>query len=229
MPAGIIIYNDAGTVLLDDTYPNMTLRAKGSVTIGAGGSSVVTVSGATASARMAWRSSSPVFSFPGGGGNGSWTVYAPEGAVVDWYCFDKPIAGTSTFGLCVYDSTGALTFEFSSAAARIRAAINATTQAGWATTFTYDTGKTYAVMFQQAAFLLQTIYTPAGATYPANYYFQHVDRYHSSAAVSGASVTFSLRKTFTGVDQDMPTQTPTQRPDRVSNAMSALILDVTGQ
>lgn len=89
MPAGIIIYNDHETVLIDDTYSNLSVRSKGTQ-----------ASSPPATGVTAYRYT-------------SLTLDAHS-----WWNFNRPIA-LGTYGLQVFDAAGNCTFDAAQQYARV--------------------------------------------------------------------------------------------------------------
>lgn len=115
MPAGLLIVNTSGTVLIADTNPNYSLKSSGSGTTNGVGSLVVTVTGVQPV--IAFRSGSAVFHRSTGVSGSTFTftfASAVAGAVIEYWVFDvrgTPSAGN--MGLQVFDVAGTLMFDSS--------------------------------------------------------------------------------------------------------------------
>ncbi|MEG3791069.1 hypothetical protein V1318_13145 [Lysobacter sp. CCNWLW3] len=119
MPAGILISNEHGTVLIDDTNFNIALAAKGIATpLGGGPPYLAHVSNSTAQLPVwAYRQSEVLSSMHArtySAGVSTLLVggSTPGAGDYHYYLFDKPAApGGSTYGIQVFNASNELTFD----------------------------------------------------------------------------------------------------------------------
>lgn len=159
MPAGIIIYNDAGTVQIDDTYRNVALAVKGQVasTTTNDGSFFATVQHADIT-YTANSDTPPIIAVIGGamnylflmsqsGSTFTWRVIfgnSNDSVVADYYIFDKPPNNSgSTFGLQVWDAGGNLCFDALYRYANVVGTMSMSYQTDTPSSFSVPAGRTY--------------------------------------------------------------------------------------
>lgn len=169
MGIGIKIVNTAGSTIIDETYSNYYLRAKGTANvsqshvsnssdIAVGGMVDVTVTATTPLFAIKADSYAAIFSTKRNG-DGTWTfrvITAATSGTVAWYLFDIPAnAAHSSYGIRVFNLYGIKVFDSGYAYARIAA--DKTKNDGFgAETLGLTAGRTYAVA-QAAAALMTTI------------------------------------------------------------------------
>lgn len=172
MATGIRIVNQFGTILIDNKYPTMTLRSKGTATIGTSGQ--VRFSGAT-TGRVALRATSlvscryfPQELTPYARG---WYAYGVPGTVFDWWVFDDPVEPPKSPGLWVRNAQqgGKLMFDAGALPLRVVDIRSGPALANWAASAYYPAGRTYAVMPMVAAFEMQMSFSRAGAGSPSDF------------------------------------------------------------
>jgi hypothetical protein len=155
MPAGLTIYNDSGTVQIDENYKNLAFKEKRAVSLSHSFGNVyidVTVAGFVVAMAMQSAHYAPFllatefdgtnwtyhwgFTYLGMGEPTSDTAYA--------FIFDAPSANPDNFGLEVYDDAGGLVYHSGIQALKIVAV------QGHTTTFTGTSGRDYVPLILEA-------------------------------------------------------------------------------
>lgn len=196
MPAGIKIINDSGTILIDDTFPTLVVRAKGVATIGGDGSvNIGSPLGAGVPLTIALRCSSVVgvkyFPYIEGYSGGHYLFGSP-GATVEWWAFDVPVNPVANYGLIVRNSAGQLMFDALSQFLRVVDVRSSPIRnGGWVGSYGYDSSRTWAVMPLVTAFDSAMTFTRAGAGGP-DMYFQREDVNVAGGAVLGGTVVLGM-------------------------------------
>jgi len=223
MATGIRIINDAGTTLIDETYSNLCLHTKGSLTLNAVAGTIHNVAGTWGdTAVVAVRSSGKVFATIQAG---SITIIGAASAVVTYYVFDVPTAPYSTYGLLIYNAAGDVVFDALKKYARVAAIQTGTTAAAWDGTVAYPAGRTYAYAFLVAAYKNNTTWTHVGD--PAGHEYRvDVDTQWASASISGVTIDWQYgpvsHKEYINFAGGFGAYT-TEKPK-----MTAAVVDVTG-
>lgn len=134
MPAGIAVYNDRDTVIIDERFFNYAFKEKrvltfqqmgGPVSGGFGNQAYMTVAGDMP--LVAFRCPYPVAACRArpvaGGFEFGWITRhgagAPVGATIEVFIFDRP-TGSGTYGLQVFDENNRLTYDSSYRYMRVR-------------------------------------------------------------------------------------------------------------
>lgn len=223
MPAGLAVYNDAGTVQIDDQFANMALISKTNVTVGSSPdyyrpAAIYTVVSATPPIVAIQSTHRVVLQNITRSGN-TWTFTYYGGAIgniVTCYLFNKPVYQGSGSGLVVYDASGNVTFDSRQKYARVHALLQGS---GLSTqSFTYTAGRTYAAMQCKFAGYRESVYTP-GINYTQ-------DRIGMGISFSSNVATISQVEIFTSNVYYPGSSTAYNRQDWLD--YSWLILDVTG-
>lgn len=118
MPAGFAVYNDWGTVQVDENWPAMSLRLKLTVSIATRTSNFginyyTDVRFAAAAPLVFWKSGQPVFVyFSVNNGDGTWTYRfcSDESTTITLYIFDTPEWFPQSSGLEVFNANGVKVF-----------------------------------------------------------------------------------------------------------------------
>lgn len=118
MTAGITVWNTWGTVQIDDTWANLSLRHKVQVSTwqtgvdGARGyQGQVTLPAVTPMMFIKPTASCATKKVTNNGdGTWTWTFVTLDPATITCYCFDKPVWLTQWYGLEIYDGAGNKTF-----------------------------------------------------------------------------------------------------------------------
>lgn len=220
MTAGIQLFNDGGSVIFDQDYTNVSLKTKGTVTIGAGGYTTVQVANCIM----------PVVAlkFSGVGATYQWyssngttlniMMVGTIGASVTYYVFDQPGA-PANYGLVIYRADGSVAFDATKQYARVAdvwAGANFITNTG---TRVYTSGRTYAVVFGKMGHWHNGYNVISGTHHVWHDDYQDTQVSMSSNQVTVGSVTHSE------LDPD-----GSQSPAYVqsSESWSIMVLDVTG-
>jgi len=220
MADGIRIVNTFGTLLIDETYSNLALRQRGSVTLGSNNNLHVPLANGFNSPIVALTSDRPARV-----GIINTTAATPfiglrgrEGdpaANMDYYMFDKPLSSLAVgnAGLKVYNASGQLTFDSRLKYARVVDIFGGETQGQWVGTRTYAAGRKYAVAQLRSAWRKSTSNAGGG--------FYDLTFRTSMARVVDNQVITSLQIESVKIEFD--------RPLNIDN-MSAqfAVLDVTG-
>jgi hypothetical protein len=161
MPAGFTVYNDAGIYQIDDTYRNMQLITKGSVTsmtyyVGASGgieegdyywAATVSVTASMTGPILAvngnpsqWVIAGPPSEYPAGTWN--WRVFSDVDADFNWFCFERPTTGVL---LEIRNSAGEVKFSAGNFPFKPIQLINTSAAEGTKTT-TKTSGRAYAAV-----------------------------------------------------------------------------------
>lgn len=217
MPAGIIVYNDHGSVLIDANYANLGKRAKGTLT-------------ATGTAAQS-SPESPVFALNGTGlaavsdiTNGVAGIVKAGTDTTTWYSFDRPTA-VGTAGLQVFDATGKLVFDAANQYARVVDVFSGADQVAWSQSRTYTSGRTYAVATLKRARWTEEETRP-DPVQPVGWYNYRRRFVFAGSQVSGATVTVAQVATAWG-EWSGPLQVIPPLPAGDYSAQFAVI-DVTG-
>jgi len=120
MTYGLTVYNTTNNLVIDNTYQNMGLKSKVSFSLGAGGSTTVTLSGAIAP--LLFINSSGyvgVMNFSISGTTASWTIAAGTSSSGAVYIFDQGLSTASGYGMRVLDSSGNDVFNSSNKYLRV--------------------------------------------------------------------------------------------------------------
>lgn len=117
MPAGLLIYNDHNTVLIDNEYQNLAVVSQGTQ------SNPPSYDGSNLTAIKATSLAHTSYS---------------------WWKFGNPVAPTGNAGLQVFDAAGNLTFDSRLKYARVIDVFTGPTTG--TATHTYDAGRSYAVI-----------------------------------------------------------------------------------
>ena len=118
MSAGLQIVNNNGVVIIDENYPCLTLRTKGTMTASLqGGAYIASFTTAADLPVVAFYSAGgpcTIRSRINSGGNWTFTVVTTGTYTIEWYLFDRPqyAAGTNV-GLQVFDASGVLVYTSS--------------------------------------------------------------------------------------------------------------------
>lgn len=218
MPAGIEVINNASTVLIDENYSNLAVRASGTLTASTASTGRVTL----ASSGL----NSPMFAIAPSAQQFSVVRFnSTTGDIViqgrnltqstnfPYYIFDLPVASSVNAGLKVYNASGVLTFDSNLKYARVVDVFGGSAEANWAGARTYTSGRTYAVVELNQAFT-RTTANLGGGTY------EYTARRSSLKVVSNVVTTgFITTYVKTG---------PTNLPAITNNAARFAVLDVTG-
>ncbi|WP_247308179.1 hypothetical protein [Ralstonia pseudosolanacearum] len=133
MPAGLQIWNDAGTVLIDDTHANLAVAARGVVATSAAGMGVYQIGSRAVVSYTGDTRATPLIAFacPAGfvgvylsslsGSTYTWRFITeqPAGTEIKYWVFDRAPASSGSYGFQVFDAAGNLTFDSSRQQARI--------------------------------------------------------------------------------------------------------------
>lgn len=174
--AGLIVYNDSGSVQLDTSYKNLCLRQKGVVTTAA---NLPSGHGSYASFNLTGLTT-PIIAVGGAVAAAPQTYYdaansrhgflistsSAIGAQIPYYIFDVPVDLNSTYGFTVRDATGQLIFDALQPPLRVRGFYtNQPTGIG-----NLPAGKTYVVAHPVLGVRTYTIevYTRLYATMPTS-------------------------------------------------------------
>lgn len=219
MPSGIQVINNAGTILIDENYSNLAVRASGTVT--GSTSSTGRLDFAVASGLNA-----PMFAIAPSAAQFSVLAYRPDTNVIKiqgrdntqstnfpYFIFDTPVASGLNYGLQVFNASGVLTFDSNLKYARVVDVFGGTTEASWAGTRTYASGRTYAVVELGRAFTKTTENLGGG-----NY--EYIGRRSSLKVVSNV-VTTSFVQTYVKSGT-------VNSPPITNNAAKFAVIDVTG-
>jgi len=199
MTAGVIIINDGGTIQIDDTFPTLCLRSKGSGTIGSGGYLYLADFG---TGKLALRSTSMVGytwsnaldPYPAG-----YFIFGPVGATVEWFIFDNPQEPGSSFGFQVRNAAGQLMYDVGAKPLRMIDIKSGGSRPAWQGTFGYAGGRNYAVLPMVTAFDSANTFTRVGGGSPDEF-FQREDINLSGGSVNGGTIvlgmTATVRRTY---------------------------------
>lgn len=117
MEAGITIYNDWGTVQIDDKWAAMSLRHKAQVALQTPTSGARAYNGTLtfqATAPMVfWKSDAPIYilsSMHNGEGAWTFTFRATDPTIATIYVFDTPEWATQSYGLEIFNASGVKVF-----------------------------------------------------------------------------------------------------------------------
>lgn len=166
MATGIKIYNDAGTVQIDETYSNLVLIDKQTITASMSGPSIVYEYSVTADvAAIAVQAYPETFITKSAGVSGStWTfritlfnITGTTGTCTfTVYAFGKPPTPTETVGIKVYNASGGLVFHSQFKPLRIIAVTSN------ASGYTGPSGRSLAVMFLTLSLYSVVIFPGSG-------------------------------------------------------------------
>ena len=164
MPAGIQIYNSAGTIQIDDSDPALALREKRTVSVPAATLNNMIYVDVTFTnvefPMMAVRTGNTgsYVSVVTASRTGSSITYriGQTGASplnVVCYFFDRPIPTSTSSGLKIYDTTGKCTFDSNHKHGVIRREVTVSTGTlGSTTTVTKPSGETWAALFLRTSY-----------------------------------------------------------------------------
>lgn len=216
MPAGIIVYNDYDTVLIDDNYANLAVKASGTLSASAG-SRVVALASPDKPV-MAVRSTDYAAAASASGPNA--LIWSAGGAAVTWYQFDTP-TNSGDYGFQVFNAAGKLTFDAIQKYARVRGLMSGVASQ------TFDAGRAYAVAILSPARRRRIETRPD--TPPST--LVYVDIYDEGIVprVVGATVSTAWQTIVfaPGLLPQDPGTVPAGWADNPANAQFAVI-DVTG-
>lgn len=168
MPAGITVYNDSGTIQIDENYQNLFVVASGT------GGTIPAASNYTSAAMVAVAYTSAA----------RYTFGSSVAAGVKWWVFDTlPVtAANPGYGLQVWTADGKLAFDTAWKPMRFVAAVG---PVSGTPTFNYPSGREYAVILGRYEILVHEETSKGGGSS-----WDHVyDEKHSGAVVSGNQVT----------------------------------------
>lgn len=154
MPAGLQIFNSAGTILIDENYANLALRSKVSTSTTQPSDRVTVPMSGMQSPMIALASQSYTGVKSMLSSLASFTVQGPlvGSAPVDCYIFDVPTPSGLTQGLMVYNAAGQLVFDSGNKYARVVDVYGGSALADWTPSRTYAAGRTYAVVQLKRAY-----------------------------------------------------------------------------
>lgn len=226
MAAGIRIINDWGTLLVDDTFPTLHLREKGTVTIPASGF----INIGNKNGRLAVRSGNVVsiqyFSYTEPLTAGYYVIGQP-GSFVEWYLFDVHSGVPSNIGLIVRNPANQIMFDAMAKPLRIDGMRSAGNRPGWMGTASYNPNRYYAVMPMAVAFDSYMTFSRIGGGDP-NQFFQNEQITLAGASVNGGNVNFAMTYACTrSYGPYFGTVLPTRYEVHTDNAALAVI-DVSG-
>ncbi|MFD0848209.1 hypothetical protein [Sphingosinicella xenopeptidilytica] len=153
MAFGIKVWNDYGSVLIDDQAPVYGVVAEGSATtvspttqIGASSFSISYTGSADSAPIVAIRPSllSSIIGASRSSNTWTWTFNSALsiGATVPWWVFDRPDPPAEDYGIKIFDAAGNVTYYTAQKPLRIRDVIEYDGDAPGG--LTYDTGRLYA-------------------------------------------------------------------------------------
>ena len=212
MPAGLIIYNDHGTILIDENYTNMSVVSSGMVTTADVGITEETKYAATlpfmpaAGEKIALRSSLYCMV------QGNEVVASGEG-IVYWYRFGAPVMSNNNAGLRIFNAAGQLTFDSGRQCARVSGSVSGSIYTPSSQTFT--PGRVYAVIQGRRGVRCTRKRYNDGF---GNLYFAKTFR-STASRVNGASIEWSEVVSHFYVSDN---------PEWASPNYSAYVVDVTG-
>ena len=174
MPAGLEIINTSGTVLIDENYQNLAVRAKGTVGISSAALKRATVAMSGVSSPMIALASASAFS---GIKNvlsdlSQFTIQgeAPPASNVDYFIFDVPLASGLSHGLQVFNTAGTLVFDAGNKYARVVDVYGGPNTSDWTPSRTYAAGRTYAVVQLKRAYRKQVVAVGGGGGFDVTWY-----------------------------------------------------------
>lgn len=149
MTAGILIKNDYGTIQIDETYSNLHLITKYTISAAVGGNTLSNVPGSNAV--MAFNSDAVISGPRRSGDPGNWTFsfYAMSAGTVYVYIFDNVPSAASipNYGIIVKNASGGVTFHQNMQVLRIADFKSLSfSPSGSPVTYTYSAGRVYAII-----------------------------------------------------------------------------------
>lgn len=129
MPAGMTVYNDWGTVQIDENWATLAHRTTLTLNVDQAHEFTFSVRGSVSviadSPMVCWRSGAPVALARSSQGGGAWTFtfYSRTPTWVVLYVFDRPAFLPQNIGLEVFDAAGRKTFGSVGKPMKLRAAI----------------------------------------------------------------------------------------------------------
>lgn len=227
MASGLKIKNTAGTILIDDKYPMLHVRAAGTATLGSDGSFFI---GNYQSGQLALRSTSIVSAMRFGAiqpYSAGLYLFGPPGASVQWWLYDEPQEPASRIGMVIRRSGDRkLIFDALKKPARVAAFRVGSSSGAWQGPGALDGSRAWAVMLLSPAFISAITFTRVGSTSP-NEFFQREDVQLAGMSVSGGTVNFGYTQPvrreygpFTGTN--LPSNYTVQ-----SQSASMAIVDMT--
>jgi hypothetical protein len=224
MTAGVLIYNNANTVLIDDNYSNLAVRYSGWVTLGASETMRTVALGAMELPIVATRGNQFCRGVINLARDGI-IIQGVPGTSIQYFMFDRPIASGAA-GLQVFDTVRRLVFDSSRQYARVRDAFAGQQLTAWTGTRTYDAGRVYAMAQLKGAFR-ETLESKQDPNSPPGWFLPRRTMYASAARISGASVVTDLVTFVEGAWSELPVKNPGS-PRTPDYAAAIAIIDVTG-
>lgn len=227
MTAGFQVINDAGTILIDENYKNISMKDKRTVTIGAAGAPQLfganqfTVASCVSPVVFIQCSTGGCFvsGVTVSGGTATITVRGPAGVSVTVFTFDEPTVGS--FGLQVYNASGQVVFDSSNKYARVVDVVSGTTAQ---IVKTYTSGRTYAVAYLKKGSRQQRQFTSSGCG--AGSARNWLSRYSSTVKVAANVVTFDWEMYYDWGAYDVCE--PRSYNSYTDTSFTAVVIDVTG-
>lgn len=215
MPAGFLVVNNAGSVLIDENYANLAMRVKGSGSTSGSPSQLAVALSGLQSPMVAWASTT-FTAMRYMASDLSQMIFRRDGTGatnIDWFVFDQPTV-TGTQGLQIYNAAGVLVFDSGNKYARVVDIFGGAAEADWVPTRTYPAGRTYAVVELKKAYRKESTNLGGG-----NW---HVEWFTSAMRVVANAVTGKMIK----YKEDDVTVSPTGIV--TDNSAQFAVLDVTG-
>lgn len=222
MPAGLIVYNDHGTVQIDETYRNLAVAAQGTPTMDGNGAAATPVIHST-TGMMAVRGAylTRYFNWPA---SNDAKLFSTPGQQASYYLFDVP-SGAASFGFQVFTAAGDLAFDAAKKYARVRDTF--TTTGPYPHTRTYDAGRTYAAIIARAPLLYEVRNAAPWSQGGVDGWYYEIWEVGMGVRMSGASVIFDWMQPG-GIVGSTVEPMPVLPPSVASGTLSAHIIDVTG-
>lgn len=230
MPAGLQIFNTAGTIQIDENYQNYMLLTKGSLVsasllddaglpingVQVFTSSVTEFVAVRGSDRVALHSILP------SGAGLRYLFAAPAGVTVTYYRYALGVNSAQPYGLQVFNAAGALVFDAMCPSMRIETILSGPDYAAFFGDWVWNTSKQYAVAYGAWSGSTGMDITPVGNQILIEYW-----RSAPSATIITGGLRFSLNSRYWTRSQFVTS--PPASPAYKFGKFQALIVDVTGQ